>query len=346
MSANMHEITSIFEDSKTVKFSARHNEVVYQAALRSGIRLEHDCLEGACGECKALCTQGEFELDDYSDEALSAHEKEQGYTLLCRMKVKTPCVVELPYPSRHLTAQHEPQWLDAFVVAIESVSSAVRRMVIRANTEGLRFLPGQYIHMEVPGTGLVRSYSFANAPGEEDLEFFLKVYPEGGMSDYLRTRAQAGDAIRIKGPVGHFYLRTARRPILMVAGGTGLAPMLSMLRTLASLRSGVPPIHLVYGVNQASEFFGTVELESLAMKLPLTIERVAVSPSGWQGPTGHVTSLLRPALIHSGDCDVYLCGPPPMIEAASTWLQNNGVGAGKVHAERFISSKQNTVEGT
>jgi NAD(P)H-flavin reductase/ferredoxin len=338
VSANMHEITSIFEDSKTVKFLARHNEVVYQAALRSGIRLEHDCLEGACGECKALCTQGEFDLEDYSDEALSAHEKEQGYTLLCRMKVKAPCVVELPYPSRHLAARHQPQWLEGSVIAVESVSSVVKRMVIRAKTEALRFLPGQYIHMEVPGTGLVRSYSFANSPGEDELEFFLKVYPEGGMSDYLRTRAQAGDAIRIKGPVGHFYLRAARRPILMVAGGTGLAPMLSMLRTLATLRSGVPPIHLIYGVNEASEFFAESELESLAMKLPLAVERVAVSSSGWQGPTGHVTGLLKPDLINSGDCDVYLCGPPPMIEAASIWLRNNGIGADKIHAERFISS--------
>jgi benzoate/toluate 1,2-dioxygenase reductase subunit len=334
----MHEITSIFEDSKTVKFLARHNEIVYQAALRSGIRLEHDCLEGACGECKALCTQGEFELDDYSDEALSAHEREQGYTLLCRMKVKAPCVIELPYPSRHLAAQYEPQWMDATVVAVEAVSSSVRRMVIRVKTEALRFLPGQYVHIEVPGTGLFRSYSFANSPGEEDLEFFLKVYPEGAMSDYLHQRARAGDTIRIRGPVGHFYLRAVRRPLLMVAGGTGLSPMLSMLRTLATLRSGVPPIHMIYGVNEASEFFGQSELESLAMKLPLTIERVAVSPCGWQGSTGHVTMLLRPDLIGSGEYDVYLCGPPPMIEAASAWLQNNGVGADKVHAERFISS--------
>jgi NAD(P)H-flavin reductase/ferredoxin len=334
----MHEITSIFEDAKTVKFFARHNEVVYQAALRSGIRLEHDCLEGACGECKALCTQGEFELDDYSEEALSAQEKEQGYTLLCRMKVKAPCVIELPYPSHHLAAQHEPQWLDAIVVAIEAVSSSVRRMVIRAKTEAPRFLPGQYVHIEVPGNGAVRSYSFANPPGEEDLEFFLKVYPEGAMSDYLRQRAQADDAIRIRGPLGHFYLRAVRRPLVLVAGGTGLAPMLSMLRTLATLRSGVPPIHLVYGVNEASEFFAKSELESLVMKLPLTIERVAVSPSGWHGPTGHVTGLLRSDLVGPGDRDVYLCGPPPMIEVTSAWLQNNGVGADKVHAERFISS--------
>jgi NAD(P)H-flavin reductase/ferredoxin len=334
----MHEITAIFEDAKTVKFSARHNEVVYQAAYRSGIRLEHDCLEGACGECKALCTQGEFELDDYSDEALSEQEREHGYTLLCRMKARTPCVVELPYPSGLLAAQHEPQWIVGAVVAVESVSSTVKRMVVRAGADGLRFLPGQYIHMEVPGTDSVRSYSFANAPGEPQLEFFLKLYAAGAMSDYLRDRAQPGDPIRIRGAVGHFYLRAAKRPILMVAGGTGLAPMLSMLRTLATLRSGVPPIHLVYGVNEADEFFAETELAALGMKLPLTVERVAVASAGWTGPTGHVTSLLRPELLHGGDCDAYLCGPPPMIEAASAWLRQNGMRQERVHSERFITS--------
>jgi benzoate/toluate 1,2-dioxygenase reductase subunit len=338
VSANMHEITAIFEDSKTVKFSARHNEVVYQAAYRSGLRLEHDCLEGACGECKALCTQGEFELDDYSDEALSEHEKEQGHTLLCRMRARAPCVVELPYSSGLLAAQHEAQWVEGSVLAVESVSSTVKRMVVRAGADGMRFLPGQYIHMEVPGTQMVRSYSFANAPGEEQLEFFLKLYAAGAMSDYLRDRARPGDAIRIKGPAGHFYLREAKRPILMAAGGTGLAPMLSMLRTLATLRSGVPPIHLIYGVNEAAEFFAESELEGLGMKLPMTLERVAVSAAGWSGPTGHVTSLLRPELLHGGECDAYLCGPPPMIEAASDWLRNKGMPPERVHSERFITS--------
>jgi benzoate/toluate 1,2-dioxygenase reductase subunit len=338
VSANTLEITSIFEDSKAVKFLARPNEVVYQAAYRNGIKLEHDCLEGACGECKALCTHGEFELDDYSDEALSKQEREQGYTLLCKMKPKSACVVELPYPSSHLSAQHEARWIDATVAEVDWVSSSVMRMVIRSTEDGGSFLPGQYIHMEVPGTDLVRSYSFANRPGAEEMEFFLKVYPAGGMSDYLRDRAKAGDAVRIKGPFGHFYLRAPKRPILMIAGGTGLAPMLSMLRAMAGQQADAAPIHLIYGVNEASEFFAASELEALSAKLPLTVERVAVSSSGWSGATGHVTALLRPELTNAGDCNAYLCGPPPMVEAATTWLRENGVGADRAHAERFVTA--------
>jgi NAD(P)H-flavin reductase/ferredoxin len=341
-------ITAIFEDAKSVKFPARPNEIVYQAAYRAGIRLEHDCLEGACGSCKALCTQGEFEIDDYSDEALMASELEQGYTLLCKMKALTPCVVELPYPSGFLAGQHEPQWLDATVVAVESVSSSVKRMVIRLASGDIDFLPGQYIHMEVPGNEMpgnempgsvaVRSYSFANAPAQAELEFFQKVYVQGAMSDYLRERAGVGDRIRIKGPAGHFYLRPSRRPILMVAGGTGLAPMLSMLRSLEQSGSAAAPVHLIYGVNESAEFFGGETLADLSRKLPLTVERIAVSDAGWQGPCGHVTALLRAELLHAGNCDAYLCGPPPMIEAATAWLRENGMAAGRIYAERFVTS--------
>jgi NAD(P)H-flavin reductase/ferredoxin len=333
----VHQITAIFEDARSVKFPARPEETVYQAAYRSDIRLEHDCLEGACGECKALCTQGDFEIDDYSDEALSDEEREQGYTLLCKMKARTPCILELPYPSS-LPSRHAPQWLAATVLAVEAVSSSVTRMVLRLNTGEIEFLPGQYIHMEVPGTDAVRSYSFANAPAEQELEFFLKVYPQGAMSDYLRQRAAAGDGIRIRGPAGHFYLRPVRRPVLMIAGGTGLAPMLSMLRGSAHAGACEQAIHLVYGVNVAAEFFGESALGYLAENLALTVERIAVSSSGWQGPAGHVTALLRTELLNGGDCDVYLCGPPPMIEAASAWLRENGMDPARVHAERFVIS--------
>lgn len=335
----MHQITAIFEDGKSVRFAARPDEIVYQAAYRSNIRLEHDCLEGACGACKALCTQGDFSVDDYSDEALSDAERAGGYTLLCKMKSTTPCTIELPYPSSFLSGQHEAQWLDASVLAVEAVSSSVRRMVVQLKAGELDFLPGQYIHMEVPGAGgAVRSYSFANAPAQQRLEFFLKVYPQGVMSDYLRERAGAGDDIRIKGPAGHFYLRALRRPILMIAGGTGLAPMLSMLRSLEQAGSADQRVHLIYGVNDASEFFCARELEQLGKTLRLTVERIAVSADGWQGPTGHVTGLLRSELLHGGDCDAYLCGPPPMIEAASAWLREHGMDPARVHAERFVTS--------
>lgn len=334
----MHQITAIFEDGRSIQFPSRPDEIVYQAAYRANIPLVHDCLEGACASCKALCTQGKFTVDDYSDEALSDRERDAGYTLLCRMKAKTPCTIELPYASGLLSERHAAQWIDARVAELEDVAIGVRRMVLEIEDAGLDFLPGQYLHMEIPGGTAVRSYSFANIPLQPRLEFFLKVYARGAMSDYLRERARVGDALRIKGPAGHFYMRASRRPMLLIAGGTGLAPMLSMLRSLESMRAERKSIRLIYGVNHALEFFGTAELQRLAGVLPLEVERIAVSASDWSGPVGYVTALLRPDILGDGDCDIYMCGPPPMIESVSSWLQENSVDRARMHAERFVTS--------
>lgn len=336
----MHQITAIFEDAESISFDARPDEIVYQAAYRAGMLLEHDCLEGACGTCKALCTQGEFAIDDYSDEALSDDERALGYTLLCRMTASAPCVLELPYPSSHIGAQ-APQWRAATLVSVEMVSASVARTVLHVEGDALQFQPGQYLNLEIPGTQTPRSYSFANLPGTQEIELFQKVYAQGAMSDCLRAWVGQGGApaaaIRVKGPAGHFYLRPPRRPVLMVAGGTGLGPMLAMLRSLE--RDGAPdvPLHLLLGANQAGEFFATEELARLAQTLPLTVERIALEAEGWQGACGHVTSLLRTELLHGGDCDAYLCGPPPMVEAAASWLRQQQLPQERIHAERFVA---------
>src|SRR5690554_783931 len=102
MERTMHQITAIFEDGLTLRFPCRPAEVVYQAARRASVDLSHDCLEGACGECKAFCSAGSFSIDDYSDEALSDEERKQGYALLCKMQASSDCVIELPYPSHFL----------------------------------------------------------------------------------------------------------------------------------------------------------------------------------------------------------------------------------------------------
>ncbi|VCU68413.1 Benzoate 1,2-dioxygenase electron transfer component [Pigmentiphaga humi] len=331
----MHDITAIFEDGRTVRFSARPGEVVYQAAYRASVQLAHDCLEGACGECKAWCTAGEFELDDYSDEALSRDERSQGQTLLCKMLPRSSCVVELPYPSG-FQAGSAPASIEARLADIERVSSTVVRTRLET-AQPLDFLPGQYANLSVPGAGVSRAYSFANPPGRNLLEFFHKLVPEGAMSTYLAQRAAAGDALELTPPSGHFYLRGNGRPLLMIAGGTGLAPFLSMLGQLARRPEAAPPIRLLVGANAAAEFFADEQLAELARALPLEIERIAVSGEGWAGATGHVTGLLRDDMLRDAP-DVYLCGPPPMIEACAGWLAARDVDRRRVRAEKFLPS--------
>ncbi len=337
-----HDVTLVFEDGRSLRIRAEEEDTIYLAALKHRIRIETDCLEGACATCKGLCVSGRYRLDAYSDEALSDEEAAERYVLTCQTHVLTDCVIEFPYESS-LAVRTPPVTRPGRVVAVDRVAENVVRLGVAPKDGGagpLSFMAGQYVHLGIPGTGQRRSYSFANPPCIADrLEFYVKVLETGAMSEYVSGRARLGDDMPITGPFGRFYLRPPVRPLLMVAGGTGLAPMLSMLGDLLGSDGG-QPIRLLYGANSPAELFATDALAGYAERgLALTTEfcTVAGDPS-WSGPTGHVTSLLRPALLDGGDCDAYLCGPPPMIDGARAWLRDAGLPEARIHSETFLPS--------
>jgi NAD(P)H-flavin reductase/ferredoxin len=333
----MIRLTLLFEDGRSATIEARPTETVYAAALRQKVRLASDCLEGACATCKGLCTEGRFELGDYVEEALSDAERAQGFTLACQMRATSDCVVEFPYPSTQAMAKLAPVEQRGTVRRCETVAADVIRLDIDVAAP-FAYLPGQYVKLRVPGGSALRSYSMANAhAGDGRLTFYVKVLAEGAMSAYAKTHARVGDEMGVLGPYGHFYLRPPVRPIVMVAGGTGLAPMLAMLEHMANAASIRQPVHLLYGANHATEFFADDMLASFAGgPNSLQIERIPVAGEGWTGVTGHVTTLLRHALLHGGDIDAYLCGPPPMVEAAHRWLADRGIT--RIYAEKFLPS--------
>lgn len=328
-----HAISLVFEDGRTVSIGARDDETIVAAAMRERIRLETDCLEGACATCKARITAGRYTLDDYSDEALSDAEAGARLALLCQTHARSDCTIELPYPSAQALARRPIVAAAGRVSAVEPVAAGVVRLEVESAAGApAAFLPGQYVHLGVPGTEARRSYSMANAPADSRLSFYVKLLDAGLMSDYVRGRAKPGDAITLTGPFGHFYLREVERPVLMIAGGTGLAPMLAMLEHLALAGGTAQPIHLLYGANRADAFFGAALLAQLEQALPLTVERVAFETHG------HVTGRLRAELVAGGDRDAYVCGPPPMVEAAQAWLGAHGVEPSRIHNEKFLPS--------
>ena len=203
----------------------------------------------------------------------------------------------------------------------------------------LGFLPGQYVNLMVPDTGQHRSYSFSSKPGAAEASFLIRNIPGGLMSSWLSEKAQPGARMSFVGPQGSFFLRNVDRPTILLAGGTGLAPILSMLEVLAD-QGTEQPLHLIYGVTKDGDMVEMERIDALAARLPTLTSAVCVAdPESGHPLKGYVTEHLSDDHLNAGDCDIYLCGPPPMVEAVRTFLRDKGVEPKHFHYEKFAPSE-------
>jgi benzoate/toluate 1,2-dioxygenase reductase subunit len=309
------------------------------AAFRHKINLPMDCSDGVCGTCKCKCEQGEYDLgEDYIEEALSADEAAQRLVLTCQMEVSSDCVIAVPVPSS--ICKVAPARFGGAVASVVLASDSTIILTLDLDQpDAVKFLPGQYVNLEVPGSTQHRAYSFSSKPGAGQASFLIRNVPGGLMSAWLAGEAQPGARMSFMGPNGSFFLREVRRPLLMLAGGTGLAPLLSMLEVLAD--QGVDqPIHLIYGVTRDGDLVEIERLEALAARLPtLTWAACVADPDSAYPLKGYVTEHLVDHHLNAGDCDVYLCGPPPMVEAVRKFFQERGVNPAHFHYEKFAPSE-------
>ncbi|MBR0662411.1 benzoate 1,2-dioxygenase electron transfer component BenC [Neoroseomonas oryzicola] len=329
-----HSIALNFEDGVTRFVEARPGETIADASYRLGINIPLDCRDGACGTCKCRVESGSFDGGSYIEDALTDEEAASGLALACQARPKTDLVVAIPAAST--ACKTRPQSFPTVLRGVERLSDTSLAFTLDRPV-GLAFLPGQYVNLGVPGTEQRRSYSFSSAPGADTLSFLVRDIPGGLMSGWLRA-AEAGMAMEFTGPSGSFYLRDVTRPVLFLAGGTGLAPFLSMLGRLAEAGCA-QPLRLVYGVTNDADLVGLEELEAYAARLPDFSFVTIVAAEGSAHPRkGYVTAHVEPAWLNGGDVDVYLCGPPPMVEAVRSWLGANGVTPAAFHFEKFSPS--------
>ncbi len=330
-----HTVALTFEDGVTRFVTTRPDETVADASYRIGINIPLDCRDGACGTCRCRVEFGSFDPGSYIEDALTDEEAAQGFALACQMKPRSDLALTIAASSsvcKTRIAEHR-----AVVEAVEDLSPTTIALTLRTE-EPTAFLPGQYVNLDVPGSGQRRSYSFASAPGAEAATFLVRRIPGGLMTTFLTEGARPGTPVSFTGPVGSFYLRALRRPVLMLAGGTGLAPFLAMLEHLAATGSGFP-VHLVYGVTHDADLVGTERLEALAARLPGFTFATCVADAGSAHPRkGYVTAHLGPEHLNGGDVDVYLCGPPAMVEAVRADLAARNVVPASFHYEKFSPS--------
>ena len=322
-----------FEDGVTRFVTCKAGEKVLDAAFRAKINLPMDCSDGVCGTCKCRAESGRYDLgDDYIDDALSEDEKDSGLVLTCQMVPESDCVIAVPASSTACkTGQSK---FAATVSKVEQHNDAAIVLELDVDTIAPVFLPGQYVNIDVPGSGQHRSYSFSSAPGESKISFLIKRISGGVMSSWLES-AQPGNKVELTGPLGSFYLRAVERPLLFLAGGTGLAPFLSMLEVLARTHSQ-QKVHLIYGVTRDLDLVQVEAIEAYAAKLPnFSFGTVVADAQSGHPRKGWVTQHMPAEALNDGDVDVYLCGPPPMVDAVRKHFDETGVKPNSFHYEKF-----------
>jgi propane monooxygenase reductase subunit len=316
-------------------------ESVLDAAFRHGYNLVYGCREGQCSACKAYLLEGEVVLKPYSTFALSESEESNGYTLLCRAMPEEDLVVELlHFDLENYRLENEIRDGSGTVTAVEALTHDIRRLELEVSEPAdFSFIPGQYVDVWIPdseNTGEARrSFSMANAPGSRRIELIIKRYQDGRFSSMLDGEIGVGDELRFTGPYGAFHLRETERPILMVAGGSGMAPILSLLRKLARERCE-RPVRFFYGARTEKDVFYEELIGELGAQLPDFDFRPVLSD------TDRFVHEAAGEYLESGEMsspELYMCGPPPMIDAMiELATEKHGIDETQIFHDKFTTS--------
>ncbi|MEK8052759.1 2Fe-2S iron-sulfur cluster-binding protein [Ideonella sp. DXS22W] len=294
---------------------------VLQAAQ---VPMSYSCMAGRCGTCRCRVRAGEPRgtVDDEAAEVLA-----------CQTYLTEACTVEIPEPDEVVV--HPARIVKATVVAIEALTHDIRRLLLRP-AKPIAYSPGQYVQLQF-SPAHARPYSMAGLCDDALLEFHVRQVPGGRVSGYIASDLRVGDAVKVSGPLGSAYLRRQHRgPMLCVAGGTGLAPVLSILR--GALALGMRnPMHLYLGVRSPRDVYGLDALQALQRQhAGLSVQVVAASGGDGQGlRAGLVTEALAQDHGDLAGWRAYLCGSAPMVEAATRLVRHKGIAPAHIHADAF-----------
>lgn len=338
-----YQITVMTRDGHELSFACNDDCDVVSAAEQSDIKLPSLCRDGNCGACAGRCDSGHYELGQINPGVLSAAAVAKGEVLLCRTYPQQDLHISAPYDYAHILFGKQ-NMRQATISQVEKIAARTVRLKLHwlESDAGMavEFEPGQCMELEIPGTDIRRAYSLANTGNwQGELEFLIRLQPQGRFSGYLEQQAEVGDVLNVYGPNGAFGLQAdSFSPAIFIAGGTGLAPFLSILRRMAKWGED-KPIHLLFGVNQENELFCVDELKKLQQQLPsLTMTLCVWKPlydwhDGFHGTPAY--ALQHYLSDHPDDYEVYLCGPPLLVTVATQIALSQGIDERKIYAEKF-----------
>lgn len=319
---------------------AESGATILATALKAGIAYPSNCRVGSCGECRSRLVEGKVKpLTDFS-YTLSAEDLAAGCILACQAVPRGPVTVEPVLPLRDLAGdERAAAGLPARIIEVTPLTADIRRVVLELDAP-LPFSPGQYAAWTVPGVAAGRAYSFAAAPraGETRIPFTIRHVPGGALTDWLFAADRRGEPLLLDGPFGRFGLKPGAGPALLIAGGSGLGPVLSLLEALAAAGER-RRLSVLFGARTAADLYDLDRLAELARGLDLQIRPIlSAEPadSGWAGERGLVTAPL--AAIDLPETAA-LCGPPAMIDAAVAVLTARGLPASAISFDKFADAR-------
>jgi len=347
---------------------------VLEAALAAGLNLPHSCKSGHCTSCRALLRAGEIAYPGGRRPAgLMAHEAEAGRVLLCQAQPRSDLVLEVRSvfragagigadavpgaaveggPGPEAAAAIEIRRLPCRVDAKRLLAPDVMQLLLRLPAvESMPFQPGQYLDVLLEG-GRRRSFSIASPPHDSArLELHVRHAPAGGFTTALFDAMPVGTLLRIEGPIGQFIYAPSTAPLLLIAGGTGFAPIKSLLRHVLEVEKTTRPVHFYWGARRAIDVYEHALVRGWTRRhpnlrfVPVLSEAGAQPPEGDDAGVDGVARSWRAGWVHQvaaadlghelSRCDVYVAGPPALVEAVRTDFSARGVDPAQLRFDSF-----------
>ena len=327
------------------------DQTILDAALRQGVWLPFACGHGTCGTCKVTVTDGDADVGEASPFALMESERDEGVVLACGAKPESDLTIEADIDVDPDFAGHPVNDYVGTVTEIRDLSPTIKGLFFELDGE-MEFQAGQYINLHIPGVEGTRAFSIANKPSDSNtLELHVRLVPEGAGTTYLHNELQVGDTLDVSGPYGQFFTRKSdEQDAIFIAGGSGLSSPQSMIKELLE-EGDQRKMYLFQGARNVAELYNREIFEALAEAhenfFYIPALNAPEDADNWEGFTGFVHEAAQDYFDNkfSGH-KAYLCGPPPMIDAAITALMQGRLFERDIHMERFVTAADGAEEQT
>lgn len=324
-------------------------QTILQAALRQGVWLPFACGHGTCATCKVQVLEGDVEVGDASPFALMDVERDEGKVLACCATVESDVTIEADIDVDPDFEGYPVEDYVATVTDIVDLSPTIKGVHLKLDRP-MTFQAGQYINIELPGVDGPRAFSLANPPSKADeVELHVRLVPGGAATTYIHEQLKAGEKLNLSGPYGQFFVRSSQPgDLIFIAGGSGLSSPQSMILDLLE-QNDERRITLFQGARNQAELYNRELFEALDRDhanftyVPALSD--AADDSDWQGFRGYVHEAAKEHYDgrFAGN-KAYMCGPPPMIDAAITALMQGRLFERDIFMEKFLTAADGAEE--